>query len=420
MEAKQKLLDLKARTYKNATECIMPFWKKYMTDTVKGGFYGAVDKNLNPIENAPRSAVLMTRMLWAYSNAYDVTKDEAYAELAKREYIYVRDHFWDPVYGGVYWMVGPNGDPFDTMKRTYAQACFLYAVSEYYYVFRDKEALDYAMKILDFMYKYVRQENGAYLDSVCRDWQVDPWVRTWFMNGGGAPFLLNSHLHLFEGIALLYRCTKDEKVKNILKEFLVFLLDNCVEYDTGHLKAGMNEKLCRIDHEISYGHDLECAYLMEDAARFLEEPELIEKTNKVVLMLAKNALDEALDGTEGGMFNEKNAETNEIMKSKIWWVQCESITGFLCAYEISGDEIYLDGAIKIYDYVEKYMSDWEKGEWYAVGKHASEDPIIKAMDDSLFIVVGDEKANKTKCPYHNSRSCFGVSERVDRLLKKMS
>ena len=105
------------------------------------------------------------------------------------------------------------------------------------------------------------------------------------------------------------------------------------------------------------------------------------------------------------------------MKSKIWWVQCESITGFLCAYEISGDEAYLDGAIKIYDYVEKYMSDWEKGEWYAVGKHASENPIIKAMDDSLFIVVGDEKANKTKCPYHNSRSTFGVSERVDRLLK---
>ena len=120
----------------------MPFWKKYMVDTEKGGFYGAVDKNLKPIKNAPKSAVLMTRMLWAYSNAYDVTKDEDYARLAEREFVYIRDHFWDPVYGGVYWMVGPDGDPFDTIKRTYAQACFLYAVSEYYYIFRNEEVFE--------------------------------------------------------------------------------------------------------------------------------------------------------------------------------------------------------------------------------------------------------------------------------------
>lgn len=416
MEIKEKLLDLKKRTYKNATECIMPFWYDHMVDEINGGFYGAVDKDLKPVVSAPKSAVLTSRMLWAYSNAYDVTGEERCRHLAKRAYIYLREHFWDETYGGIYWMVGPKGDPFDTVKRTYAQACFLYAAAEYYRVFQEDEALKYAEEILELVVRYAKQENGGYLDSLCRNWREDPWVRTWFMNHNGAPMLLNSHLHLFEGTALLYRCTGNEKTKRILKDLLTFLLDHCVEYDTGHLKAGMDENPNRIDTEISYGHDMECAYLMEEAAKLLGDQELILRTNKAVLMLSKNALEEGLDRTEGGMFNEKDKATGKIMKSKIWWVQCESLTGFLCAYEISKEEEYLDGAVRIYDYIERYMADWEKGEWLAVGRHEKQDAEIQAMDESLFVVVGDEKANKTKCPYHNSRSCFGVSARVERLL----
>ena len=143
MEIKEKLLDLKKRTYKNATECIMPFWYDHMVDEINGGFYGAVDKDLKPVVSAPKSAVLTSRMLWAYSNAYDVTGEERCRHLAKRAYIYLREHFWDETYGGIYWMVGPKGDPFDTVKRTYAQACFLYAAAEYYRVFQEDEALKY-------------------------------------------------------------------------------------------------------------------------------------------------------------------------------------------------------------------------------------------------------------------------------------
>ena len=106
------------------------------------------------------------------------------------------------------------------------------------------------------------------------------------------------------------------------------------------------------------------------------------------------------------------------MRSKIWWVQCESLTGFLCAYEINRDEVFLDAALRTCDYIDQYMSDWEKGEWLAVGRHSLTDPELKEMDDSFFVVVGDEKANKTKCPYHNSRSMFGASTRVDRLVRQ--
>ena len=67
---------------------------------------------------------------------------------------------------------------------------------------------------------------------------------------------------------------------------------------------------------------------------------------------------------------------------------------------------------------EKGMSDWDKGEWYAVGLHSKADPEIEALDESFFGVVGDEKADKTKCTYNNSRSMFGVSTRVDRLISK--
>ncbi len=72
------------------------------------------------ILEAEKGAVMNARILWAFSAAYRVLKKPEYLEAATRAKEYVRDHFLDKEYGGIYWSVDYKGNPLDTKKQTYA------------------------------------------------------------------------------------------------------------------------------------------------------------------------------------------------------------------------------------------------------------------------------------------------------------
>ena len=417
MDKREKMLDLKARMEKNLKEGILPFWINYTVDGEKGGFYGRVLDDHTPDKNASKAIVLNTRILWAFSMAYEVFGDEIYAKLAHRAFEYIRDHFWDKEFGGAYWMLNSDGIVTDVVKRTYGQAFIVYSMAEYYNAFKNEEALEMAMKTFRLMQERAAFENGGYLDSVSRDWEYDPGLMVWGYNPGGAPKLLNSHLHMFEATMTLYDATRDEYVKGVLKRFLEFLIDVCVEKDSHHLKAGMDREGRRADHEINYGHDAECCYLMTWSARLIGDEALIKRVDATVLDIMDHVLDEAIDPVNGGMFYEINTDTGVQNKSKSWWAQSEAITSFFNCYQISGDEKYLDAAIGIWNYTEENVVD-PTGEWYSNGKNKIMDYPWR-IKEAARAGANKEKANRSKCPYHNSRACFEIMKRVDEELKKL-
>ena len=416
MTTREKLLDLQTRMQKNVTENILPFWLTHMVDDENGGFWGMVDDDLNPVKNAPKAVVLNCRMLWTYSEAYRVLGDEQCARMAQRAFNYVSEHFWDKDLGGVYWMINYKGVPLELEKRTYGQAFIIYSMAEYYMAFKDPKALDLAMETFRLVNQHVKYENGGYADSVQRDWNKDFWVWRWVMNALGAPKLLNSHLHLFEATITLYEATQSPEVGNVLKEFLLFLLNVAFDTNLHHLKAGMDEEGNRIDNEISFGHDSECSYLLVQAAQLLGEPELLKRAQGTALDIMDHVYAEGLDPVYGGMYNEKDAVSGHVDKAKIWWVQAEGITAFMNCFQITGDEKYLDAAISIWNYTDKYVVDHEKGEWLAVGIEPgrSEETIASGLN-CIRMCAG--KASKPKCPYHNSRTCFEIMRRADECLQ---
>ncbi len=418
MTKKEKMLDLKARMVKNVRENILPFWCDNMVDEENGGFYGKVNKDHTPDKEYPKAIVLNTRMLWAFTMAYEKFGDEKYKVLAKRAFEYIRDHFWDKEYGGTFWMLTYKGIPSEVVKRTYGQAFIIYSMAEYYKAFGDKEALDMAMTTFKLVQDHVKFDNGGYADSVARDWRFDPWVITWMMNRDGAMKLLNSHLHLFEATMTLLDVTGDEYVKGVLKDFLEFLLDVAVEKETHHLKAGMDQDGNRIDGEINYGHDSECCYLMTWSARLIGDPDLIKRADAAALDIMDHVLAEGIDPVNGGMYSDIDIRTGHKNRAKVWWNQCEGITSFFNCYQLTGDEKYLDAAISIWDYTEKNVVD-PTGEWFARGFNAVMDEEWKKEEDSTAAFMGTEKASKAKCPYHNSRTCFEIMKRVDEELAKM-
>jgi mannobiose 2-epimerase len=88
--------------------------------------------------------------------------------------------------------------------------------------------------------------------------------------------------------------------------------------------------------------------------------------------------------------------------NKEWWPQAEAVIGSINAYQISGDRRFLDAAARTWAFIEKRFVDHAGGEWFhAVTKDGVPDR--------------QPKISLWKCPYHNSRACYEVIDRLVRL-----
>jgi mannobiose 2-epimerase len=91
---------------------------------------------------------------------------------------------------------------------------------------------------------------------------------------------------------------------------------------------------------------------------------------------------------------------------KHWWPQAEAVVGFLNAYELTGGEHFLHAAERCWEFIEKHIIDHERGEWFWLVSRTG------APDEK------QDKVGPWKCPYHNSRTCFEVMERLERLKRR--
>ena len=415
MTPEEKCRDLRDSMYQNLQGSILPFWCENMVDEENGGFYGCINEQCIPEKTYPKAIVLNTRMLWTCSTAYRFFGWEPYKQLAQRAYDYINDKFWDHEYGGIFWMLNYRGIPMEVEKRTYGQAFYIYAMAEYARAFQEPAAIDAAMSVFEKITTAGKTQIGGYVDSLSREWKKDHWLNRWYMNTQGAPLLLNSHLHLFEALIALYTVTHSLKVRQTLLNLLEFILDYCVDDKLGHLKAGIDECGNRIDDEISFGHDAECCHLLTGAARLLADDALIERADKIALRIMDNVLREGIDPVNGGLFYERYATTGEINKIKIWWVQAEGILSFFNCYQLTMDEKYLDAAMNIWAYVKNHLFDLEYGDWYSLGRGDIMDVQTIEQIKERETRFPSVKANKSKCPYHNSRACFEIIERINNM-----
>ncbi|MFN3381530.1 MAG: N-acyl-D-glucosamine 2-epimerase, partial [Runella zeae] len=74
---------------------ILAYWEKYTPDYERGGFHGRVTYENQPVIDAPRSIILISRLLWTFALAYRHFKRRKYLVLADRAYHYLYNHFRD-------------------------------------------------------------------------------------------------------------------------------------------------------------------------------------------------------------------------------------------------------------------------------------------------------------------------------------
>src|SRR5665213_2825022 len=151
----------------NELHSILDYWQKNTIDKKNGGFFGKINNDNYVFEEAPKGSVLNSRILWTFSAAYNLTKNEDYLLVADRAFEYIKDHFIDKEFRGVYWTVDFRGKPFDEKKQIYALAFAIYGLSEYYISSKNENARSLAIDLYHTILKYsYDHEHGGYIEAL--------------------------------------------------------------------------------------------------------------------------------------------------------------------------------------------------------------------------------------------------------------
>ena len=378
---------------------ILPFWLDKMIDRENRGFYGRIDGHgvLHP--DAEKGAILNARILWTFSAAYRVLKRPEYLAAATRAKDYILEHFYDKEFGGIYWSLDSLGRPKDTKKQFYAIGFAIYGLSEYARATADREALDYAIRLFECIEQHSldRKDNG-YIEACTREWGKIEEMRLSDFDAN-YPKSQNTHLHIIEPYTNLFRIWKDERLEKALRNLINIFTDKILNPETHHLDLFFDNDWTRgAGHLESYGHDIECSWLMHEAALVLGDEEVLRKVEPIVKLVAK-ASEKGLNA-DGSMVHEANVDTGHVDDDLHWWVQAEAVVGFFNIYQYFGDEQALEKATRCWQYIKQNLIDNENGEWYW-SRHA---------DGTLNLE--DDKAGFWKCPYHNGRMCLELIERI--------
>lgn len=387
------MINLKEECRTELTERIIPFWNK-LRDDEKGGFYGFMNNDLEVDKKAPKGVILNSRILWFYSSAYEVLKDKQLLDNAEHAYKFLRDYCVDRKNGGVYWMMTYDGKVEDGMKHTYNQAFAIYALSAYYKVSGNKEALELAFELFRTVEEKCT-DDVAYMEAFSAEWKLIP-NDALSENGLMADKTMNTVLHLIEAYTVLY----DVSGSNEVKDRILFLLDIS---ENKIFDSANNKLLVFFDREFkvigdihSYGHDIEASWLIDRACQTLTDESVEAKWRSIDLRIAENIYNIAYEN--GAVNNER--ENDKIDKKRVWWVQAESVVGFVNAYQQCGDKKYLEAAETIFNWIKTRQADSRKNsEWW--GEVDFEGNPMQTVD----------MVNPWKCPYHNGRMCIEILNR---------
>ncbi|MFD1888178.1 AGE family epimerase/isomerase [Paenibacillus wenxiniae] len=367
-----------------------------LKDEQYGGYYGEVNIELERMDNYAKGGIATARLLWSFAAAYRVTGDPQLADHAHHAYSFLTGALTDQEHQGIYWSVDYTGKPLDTRKHVYNQAFAVYALSEYYRATATESALEQAIALFHLIETIgYDTHTGAYREEFDRFWQEQP-NEMLSENGIMADITMNTHIHVLEAYTTLYRIWPDTRVKAALERLLTILHEHMYDGVKQRLNVFFDRNWNSLLNLTSFGHDIEASWLIDDAMKAIdcEKPDYIDMVKGLAYRVANDAIQ-----PDGSLMNEQQDE--HIDTTRIWWVQAEAMVGFYNAYQRTGDASFLEKVAGLWRYTRSYMIDTRPGsEWFwSVGDDGQ--PGTREM------------AGMWKCPYHNSRFCIELIERMN-------
>jgi mannobiose 2-epimerase len=387
-------------------------WYPKALDRDLGGFHQNFARDWSPRPDADRFLVYQARLTWtaAAFAEYSGRDRDAYLEHARYGIAYLDEVMRDREHGGFHWILAPDGrvDPrLGDEKHVYGIAFVLYAASKVHEVSHDDRSRVVARDAFDWLERHAHDaEHAGYFEAFTRagqpnlDWDADAPIgqridRLGVYHGFKS---MNSHIHLLEALAAYCRIEPTPLVKERLAETLAIVRDR-IAVEPGALNLYLTRDWRATPAHDSFGHDVETAYLLVEAAESLGTPD-DARTWQVARSLVDHALDWGWDEEHGGFYDKGDVFAGRAFDTtKVWWTQAEGLNALLILHRKFGDETdrYRKAFLKQWAFIERHMLDSEHGGWFG-----------EVTRDGRLIGDG-AKATPWKANYHTSRALMNVA-----------
>lgn len=358
---------------------MLPYWLDRSRDE-HGGFLLPDDVVRGPVRRVARRAlrgripptthkqlVTQARLVWVFAHAHRHGYDDTGRALdaAQGGARFLVDHFRDPVHRGYAWTTDVVGTVTNPVNHLYALAFTVFGFVEHARATGSDESLTWALDLHDAVHRHLHDDTfGGWREHADGDWSAvaddDPRI--------GVPFpgrkSGNAVLHWMEALTELAAATDDIGVRASLAESL----DRCREVLYPADPAATREP-CLPDwsadpalvEPVSYGHNVEFAWLMLRAQAALGEPLDWARFHRYVDHTLRCGTDER----HGGVFAYGIGDAPASRRYKVSWVQCEAVNALVVALTESPEAFdrarYEHALAGILRFTERHLTDRRDG-----------------------------------------------------------
>ncbi|RDC61463.1 AGE family epimerase/isomerase [Adhaeribacter pallidiroseus] len=404
-------------------------WYPQAVDREAGGFLSTFSYDWKPVGEQDKMVVTQARHIWSNSKASQLYPEvDYYLPSAKHGVAFLRDKIWDKTNGGFFTLVDRQGNEKKQEggyagggKNAYGNAFAIYALAAYYQASGDTSALNLAKKTFRWLEKHSHDPvNKGYYQTLADDGTPIQRTKEVPSTSDVGYKDQNSSIHLLEALSELYLVWPDPLVRERLQEMLVLIRDTLVN-EKGYLTLFFTpdwkpisfrdsseadiDKHHTLD-EVSFGHDIETAYLLLEASHILglhNDTKTMAVAKKLTDHTIRNGFDNKMGGFyDAGYYFKDKTNITIIKDTKNWWAQAEGLnTLLLMADHFPKDSLnYFSLFQKEWKYINTYIIDHEHGEWYMGG--IDKEPDMKTA----------QKGQIWKASYHQFRALSNIVQRL--------
>lgn len=414
-------LEVPVSEIENSLQQHLSEWFPRVIDTIYGGYCTNFEYDWSRSNNQSKMIVTQARDMWTAARAAQLMPDSnLYTQYARHGFDYITKSMWDKEKGGFHLLVSPeNSNIPEPYKLIYGNAFALYALAEYAKINPSEEVLSWIDRTFNWIDSVAHDDiYGGYFNLILDDELKRNTIQNReFLKkqGWGQPEwkCQNTSIHLLEAFTAVYKVMPSPKIHERLSEMLVLVRDTMVRPDSS-LKLYFTSDWQPIDHSgkskrfiqkniyddhISFGHNIETAYLIIDAAETLYG-NVDNASLEVAEKLVKHSLISGFDKNYYGLFDKGytfNGQIEIMDERKTWWSQFEALhTLALMSHFFPDEETYPKAFACMWKYIKEELYDKEYGGYYNNG-------IDKSPGDKK-----GRKAHNWKGPYHDGRALMQI------------